>query len=198
MTRKFGVEVDLGEAGLVYLQERLAPGWLLTPLILGRLRSHPGRVVTRAFDVGDLPSNFDEGLDPKVSKLQWQFAIDTTLSLLSQREDAVALFEHPFATPSDRWLSVKPVPYLTCENSVLFTVNATSAQADQVELVLVTAGAQDELGVIGKQKVLSQLSSGPVQRSVVEELVSTTQLILLRAFDAEGYLLWVPDPSTHI
>jgi len=198
MTRGPGVDIDTGEAGAAYFEEKLAPGWLLTPLVLGRIRSQPGRVITRAFGLADLPSNFNEGLDPDVSKLQWQLAIETTLTLLSHSDDAVALFEHPFATPVDRWLSVKPLPYLTCENSVLFTVNARSARPDRVELVLGEAGAQDELGVVGRQKVLSELSSGPVERGAVEELVATADLIILRAFDAEGYFLWLPKPSTDI
>ena len=198
MTRKPGVAIDTGKAGAAYFDEKLAGGWLLSPLIRQRIRSHPGHVITWAFGPGDLPTSFDEGLDPGVSKLQWRFAIDTTTTLLTQSEDAVALFEHPFARPDDRWLSVKPIPFLTCRDSVLFTVSSKSARSDAVEQVLVEAGAQDELGVVGRHSVLSKLSSGPIEESLIEELTGTSELILLRAFDAEGYLLWMPNPPAHI
>ena len=63
-----------------------------------------------------------------------------------------------------------------------------------LEQVLVEAGAQQEHGVLGRHQALAAGLSGTIALSVVEELVRTVEAIVVRAFDAEGYLLWLPEP----
>jgi len=69
------IELDTGERGLRYLRKELAAsGGLLPRLLVQHLRLHAGRVITRVHSPTDLPDNFDSGLDPAISKLQWEFA----------------------------------------------------------------------------------------------------------------------------
>jgi hypothetical protein len=190
------VEIDTGERGMQYLRKELGFGGLLSKSLL-RSALDSGRVVTRAFSAADLPTNFDWGLDPTISKLQWQFAAETIVAFLRQSQDSVAVFQHPFATPHDKWLAIKPVPYVSCENDVLFVINTSWAQPDKVELALVSAGAQQELGILARHEELSRISSGTIAPSVIGELVARCEGIVVRAFDAEGYLLWSPSQSSN-
>jgi hypothetical protein len=151
-----------------------------------------GRVVTKAFNPSDLPQDFDSDLDPIVSKLQWDFAIDVILTFLRQPRDPVVVFEHPFATPDAKWLDAKEVPYVTCGTSVLFVINSSWADRERIELTLEAAGAQNELGILARHTGLSKQPHGTVAPTVLEELEATIQGIVLRAFDAEGYLVWLP------
>ncbi len=183
--------VDLGDRGIRYLRTEVAYEGLLNEL----LRQQPlerGRVLTAAFKETDLPSDFDEDLDARVSRLQWDFVIELVVRFLSQSKDAVAVFQHPHATPDAKWLSVKPVPYVTAEQDVFFVINSSWAERDRVEQALVTAGAQQEIGVLSHHAGLANQAHGAVDRSVLQQVVHDLEAIILRAFDAEGYMVWLP------
>ncbi len=124
-----------------------------------------------------------------------EFAQEKLADFLGRQPDAVVMFDHPFATPKDKWLSIKPVPYVTCGNDVLFVINRDWASTDRVDLALNEVGAQQELGALGRHRALSTTHSGEVEGVVLEEFVGTVDAVLLRAFDAEGYLLWVRGPQ---
>lgn len=164
----------------------------MAPLILERVQRDRGRVVTCAFHADDLPDNLDWGLDADVSKLQWSFAKDRIVAHLRQAEDSVVIFEHPFARKGDTWLDVKSVPYVTCGEDVLFLINSSWADRERAEVALEEAGAQNELGVLGHHPRLSRKPPGSIPASLVAEVVAGAEAVLLRAFDAEGYLLWQP------
>jgi hypothetical protein len=160
--------------------------------ILERLDRDRGRVVTHAFGAADLPDDFDLDLDPEVSKLQWKFAGDCIVAHLKQTADSIVIFEHPFAKPSDKWLPEMPVPYVSCGDNVLFIINRSWADPERAERALETAGAQQELGLFSRDERLSQGLLGTIESSVVSEIVGAAEAVLLRAFDAEGYLMWRP------
>jgi hypothetical protein len=90
-----GQFIDTGDRGLAYLRHQLGYGGLLAKLLLN-VPLEQGRVVTKGFSTSDLPLDFDSDLDPGVSKLQWDFAIEIILDFLRQPSDPVAVFEHPF------------------------------------------------------------------------------------------------------
>jgi hypothetical protein len=191
-TTKSGIDIDTGARGLSYLQKELAVGGLMSQLLLERVSLERGRVITRAHQHSDLPEDFDSDLEPDVSRLQWALATQTVVDFLKVTFDGVVVFEHPFATPGAKWLSAKPVPYMTCENEVLFVVDGTWANPERADLALVAAGAQNEIGILTRYPDLSRFLNRDIDRSVVEELVANVQAIVLRAFDAEGYLVWQP------
>jgi len=184
----------MGQQGLDYLRTEFSMGGQLSKLVARHIPLDRGRVVTTTYSRADLPDNLDWGLDPAIAKLQWKLIEDKTIEFLRGDPNAVAVFEHPFATPTDRWISVKTVPYVYTESDVLFVVNSAWASQERVEQVLVEAGAQQEHGVLGRHQALAAGLSGTIALSVVEELVRTVEAIVVRAFDAEGYLLWLPEP----
>ena len=189
------IDFDTGARGVSYFRKELAAVRSLLPkLLLQHLQLNAGRVITRVHLPTDLPDNFDWGLEPAISTLQWEFAQEKLADFLSRQPDAVVLFDHPFATPQDKWLSIKSVPYVTRGNDVLFVINRDWAAIDRVDLALNEAGAQQELGALGRHRALSATHSGEIEVVVLEEFVSTVDAVLLRAFDAEGYLLWMRDP----
>lgn len=186
-----GRSIDLGESGITYLRTHLGYGGVLANLLLQQPLDR-GRVLTAAFKDTDLRDDFDEGLDAAVSRLQWDFVIDLVVEFLNRDHDAVAAFEHPFATPDAKWLAMKPVPYVTCGQDVIFVIISSWARRDRVELALVTAGAQQEFGVLGHNAALANQTGGAVDPSVLQQVVQGLRGIILRAFDAEGYLVWLP------
>jgi hypothetical protein len=192
MMSNSGQVIDLGQAGLNYLQGKLASSGALGQLLL-RLSLERGRVLTQAPTPSNLPEDFDEGLDPNVAKLQWEYVIDLLIGFLRQSDGRIVLFEHPFATPDAQWLAIKPVPHLACGNEVLFAINSSWAEHDKVELALVTAGAQNELGIMTRHPTLWMGTHASISHATLEEAVASTDGIILRAFDAEGYLVWLPD-----
>ena len=139
----------MGQQGLDYLRTEFSMGGQLSKLVARHIPLDRGRVVTTAYSRADLPDNLDWGLDPAIAKLQWKLIEDKTIEFLRGDPNAVAVFEHPFATPTDRWVSVKTVPYVYTESDVLFVVNSEWASQERVEQVLVEAGAQQEHGVLG-------------------------------------------------
>jgi hypothetical protein len=186
------IEVDLGDQGLRYFRTYLTRNGAMASPILERLDRHRGRVITWAFAAADLPDDFDADLDPEVSKLQWKFAEDRIVAHLNQASDSIVVFEHPFAKPTDKWLHVKPVPYVSCGDNVLFIINRSWADLERAELALISGGAQQELGLFSRDQRLCQGLSGEIEPSVVKEIVIAADAVLLRAFDAEGYMLWLP------
>jgi len=184
--------VDLGDGGVEYLQSQLGYGGLLAKLLRG-LRLERGRVLTKAYKKSDLPEDLDEGLDPRVSRLQWEFVIDLMMDFLKEPDHPLVVFEHPFATPDAEWLSIKPVPHVTCGDDVLFLVNSSWTDRNRIELALVSVGAQYELGLLTHNAALSQQTSGTVEPTQLEAAVAQVGGIILRAFDADGYLVWLPD-----
>ena len=69
------IDFDTGARGVSYFRKELAAVRSLLPkLLLQHLQLNAGRVITRVHLPTDLPDNFDWGLEPAISTLQWEFA----------------------------------------------------------------------------------------------------------------------------
>jgi hypothetical protein len=188
-TGRRAYDIDLGDSGLAYLRQNLLGGNAFSRALLAGLPLADGKVTASVFRKTDLPAEFDWRPSEEVGNLQWSRVVDSLVNFLGANDRNLAVFEHPFAAPGDQWLSRKPLPFATFEGSVLFLVNRSFATSELARVVLWEAGAQDERGALVSTRE-PWVAGTEIEKHAVDAAIQDTAQLIVRAFDAEGYMLW--------
>lgn len=184
------VEFDMGTAGCGYLHDTFSQGLTLAKRVLERTDLSAGRVTTWA------PSNtpasrllsWDEGgLVP--ASLVTKMVVDTITLQMPTITNAVMVAENALAHCSDPIVRQAPVGRF-CYGEEVYEYTTALGGRGEVNKALRRADADFSLNAV----VASRTASGPVGRApgldFLEELASGVCLLLARAYDGEGFVVW--------
>lgn len=183
---------DLGGDGVEYVHYVLRAAKSLANEVLARQAIHEGRVTLLGPD----------GLDRR--KLL-QFRRGGLLSLRASREWLIATIMNGLAASSDRscavfenWLASSDDPWLVEARSKVFffggEVYHYCTGADDHAAVEAATAESDALpffwGMLSREPTTGLEPGTRVGRETLEELAAEMSLLIVGAYDGEGYLLW--------
>lgn len=195
-------QLDLGPEGIQYVRQRLQnpPQKMLSRLVLEHLDLDSGMVQT--FIPENLPqdqvANFSHGKYIPLSETT-AWLIDRVSNVMALGRERVCTFENSLALPGDPALALKTTRRVFCGNDVYHILEPQENQAalrQKLELLLKESGNAypESLGFVGIYP--KSLSCGPTSQiaeigcAVIEELARTVEMIIVGAYDAEGYVIW--------
>jgi len=201
----------LGEAGLVYIRERLTSGASLSTL-LAHLPLETGYVCAylppamseeeaHQFDHAGI-SLLATGLPDErhgpwtvVRNVVDPFMKALLVRALHVKETAVAVWEEAMAHASDPWVRAHPEePFFFVDEEVYYLVDHTNATEQAV-----TGGLSRMDAWQGAPAILATQPEGnPLRphttatREQLQALAEHVQLLFFTAYDREGFVLWAP------
>jgi hypothetical protein len=186
------VEVSFGTAGIHYVASALERGGALShwvgehiDLASGDVYGYFSKPEVRA-GLEDLSDGLDDGEAARNSAATLQMILE----FIRHGPDRVVLFEHPWAAPGAPFLSRVAVPHFALDQSVIFPVDSGRATSDQVEQSVGWAGAQELIGVLARTP--GDVTWRNIRRQDLDDRLQLIHRVVVRAFDAEGYLVWKP------
>ena len=185
-------QVGLDSAAISFLRSYLASGNTLARYLAG-LPLETGRVITylppmvvlepgRRFDTGGVVSRAET--EPQVVDLIAQYL------RAPDQHTRYAVFEDAVTRPGDPVLQSSRAAFVTSGAEVYYSL--TSATGDPSRIIQAVRQATSRfVGILAALPGDTPLDSGVVTTDVLMTLAQAAEVILIDAFDGEGYLIWL-------
>jgi hypothetical protein len=203
---------DLGDAGRAYVRDRLAGGKSLSQLLLqdvdlqrGTVWTYLPSVLTAAqaymFDAGWDTTQFHTEF-PLEQVDAWTSIEDLVSRFLHEEERAVAIWEDAVMHADFPWIQHHPEePLVFLENEVYYVLDEQAATEGAIGRALsgvMTAwwGSPGILATPPAEAVVPLLQRrATISCDQLQPVVEALQLLFFQAYDAEGFVFWLPNDS---
>jgi len=186
------LEHDLGTAGLTYLRQCLDGGKVLSHLLLRDVDLSAGSTTTylpAGLDVADL-HDFSQGGKASLGRTRRWVTGALAKSLSAIGPSGLVLLEHDLAMAGDPWLKRRGLRWAAFRDDVYFVCAFTDSRAD-INETLSHMAAQVVRGAAARvPRELLPGSGNVLAPRLIEAVAKETRLIVVSAFDGEGYVLW--------
>lgn len=207
-------ERELGNSARRYIEQCLAEGHTLARNLLAALDLGTGRVTTwlpltvsdeaaHQFDQGGkLPPSNDPARtcaakDGKVLRMTPTPNTDTYLvraiqTHLCEGSQYCAIFEHPYARPSDPFLVDHEPPCSIFQDEVYYCLARPDSEEAKIQVTIRAAIPRALIGVLTVQpSTVKACASRSLTANELKTWAKRTTRIVVGAYDGEGYVSWV-------
>ena len=186
-------QVDLDSAAISFLRSYLASGYTLARYLAG-LPLETGRVITyltpavvlepgRRFDTGGVVSRAET--EPQVVDLIGQYLRGP------DQHTHYAVFEDAVTRPGDPVLQSSRAAFVTYGSEVYYILTPATSDPSRIIQAVRQATSHRFVGILAALPGDTPLDSGVVTTDVLMTLAQAAEVILIDAFDGEGYLIWL-------
>ncbi|MBU0455439.1 MAG: hypothetical protein ABIH77_02160 [Pseudomonadota bacterium] len=199
------MQYQLDGKAKVYIEEHLAAGGMLSEIMIHRLNLNLGDVYTilprdahikqiDRYKAGGILN--DAGL-PKGQSWEQVPNLDEYFSkfifdYLSSSDDSYCLIEDVLAYSSDKNIEINGSSLLVHNKSITYFLGATSELEVVLNVVKQCKTAWHFVGILARGDVFNIVKNTTIQISdnQLKTLCRNIQVLLLGAYDGEGYLCW--------
>ena len=186
-------QVDLDSAAISFLRSYLASGYTLARYLAG-LPLETGRVITylppmvvlepgRRFDTGGVVSRAET--EPQVVDLIGQYLRGP------DQHTRYAVFEDAVTRPGDPVLQSSRTAFVTYGAEVYYILTPATGDPSRISQAVRQATSYRFVGILATVPGDTPLDAGVVTTDVLMTLAQAAEVILIDAFDGEGYLIWL-------
>ena len=186
-------QVDFDSAAISFLRSYLASGNTLARYLAG-LPLETGRVMTylpptvvlepgRRFDIGGVVSRAET--EPQVVDLIGQYLRGP------DQHTHYAVFEDAVTRPGDPVLQSSRTAFVTYGAEVYYILTPATGDPSRIIQAVRQATSYRFVGILAALPGDTPLDSGVVTTDVLMTLAQAAEVILIDAFDGEGYLIWL-------
>lgn len=197
-------EIDLGASGTAYVRECLESGKTFARLLLQSHDLNAGRVFTKlpaGVDNG-AAKDFDSGgklpdLYPRATNLQ--AVPDTDFLLIPKISEFLrgspvnmCIFEDANAMPTDPFLQSVSTRYSAFQEEVYHLICQPDNNGDAISKTLRQAHSWLTIGALTSAPQETEICAqrGDLTLSTLTTLAQRTEVIIVGAYDGEGYVIW--------
>ena len=122
------------------------------------------------------------------------FVIDLIEKYLSANQEHCCIFEEPVGQPDFPYVIESGIEYVSIRNEMYYYFDRENNSKEEIEKALVTSDGYYFLCALGKLEVEKRASFIPkkeISSDILEEFVEQIKAIIVKAYDGEGYLMWV-------
>ncbi len=190
------IKFDYGSEAIPYIESCSFKGKTLSKFILEK-----NRIDQRKEIFAYLPT--DTAFEKRVRFLEGkvidepgarQKTAEFIADFIKERPNHLALFEHSLASPSDPWLNKANIKFFTYKSEVYPFLTSHDTDLDIIQNMLRRTGSYPSIGIL---TVLSSVQNiqdrQDVDETVLENLATQLQYIIVGAYDEETMLFWRKD-----
>jgi len=191
-------ELELGEQGMFYICDCLRNGKSLGRRLLTLLNRECGQVAAllpQDVDLKRMPELVSEFRYGGISRIGGTLTClsKMTQEFLTTDSSHICIIEDTIAQREDGWLAACDAPALFLGSDVYYFLS--SEHHDDLEEIRKIVSALDAQRVTGVMTSLPEGKASPNGRQEitledVDEFASRAQMIVVDAYDGEGYLIW--------
>ena len=183
----------MARVGATHLESSLSQGKALSRLVLKSIHLANGKVFAflppaatnqaiRHTNTGGLVKATDSE----------DAAVLTVVNYLRQLKSAIFISEHALARCTDPHITGKPAKWFCYEDQVYYWIADSSVNADGVHQVLRNGRSWLNTGFVCSVGSLSEAEAGLANPTpkLLADLAQGVVLILVSAYDGEGYIFW--------